>query len=106
MNVAGTKGWLTIPDFVHPRSHHEPAFLVNDTEIRVRHCHCVGPHDDSASTAQATNMIRHFVNQARSGELNEEWPRMVLQTQRVLDACLESARERRAVELVPQARLG
>ena len=34
--VSGGKGWLRIPDFVHPFNSREPAFEVNRTEIRVQ----------------------------------------------------------------------
>jgi hypothetical protein len=37
-------------------------------------------------------MIRNFTNQILSGQLNDEWPMMSLKTQRVLDACFESAK--------------
>jgi hypothetical protein len=37
-------------------------------------------------------MIRNFVHQIRSGQLSEEWPMMAVTTQRVLDACFESAK--------------
>jgi hypothetical protein len=37
-------------------------------------------------------MIRNFSNQVRSGKLNGEWPMWALQTQKVLDACVDSAK--------------
>ena len=43
------------------------------------------------ATAQNTIMFRNFANQVFSGKLNEEWPMWALKTQKVLDACLESA---------------
>ncbi len=36
-------------------------------------------------------MFRNFANQVFSGKLNEEWPMWALQTQRVMDACYQSA---------------
>ncbi|MEI9963071.1 MAG: hypothetical protein WDM76_18740 [Limisphaerales bacterium] len=41
---------------------------------------------------QKANMIRNFSNQIRSGKLNAEWPMWALRTQKVLDACLKSAK--------------
>jgi predicted dehydrogenase len=89
--VSGTEGGLHIADFVHPANIHEPSFHVNDTEVRVKCCSCKDKHTESRIQSQDTLMIRNFVNQIRSGQINEEWPMMALQTQRVMDACFESA---------------
>ncbi len=43
-------------------------------------------------------MFRNFANQIFSGKLNDDWPMWALKTQQVLDACLESARQREASE--------
>jgi predicted dehydrogenase len=99
VHVSGDKGSLVIPDFVHPASDHEPAFELNRKEISVRCCRCRGKHTKSPEYAQSTSMIRHFVNQVHSGKLNAGWPESALKTQMVMDACLESARKNRAVEL-------
>lgn len=93
VNVSGTKGYLRVPDFVHPLSVHEPSFELNRAEVSVRSCNCKGKHNDSRAVAQDTNLFRNFANQARSGRLNNEWPMWALKTQQVMDACLESARE-------------
>jgi hypothetical protein len=55
------------------------------------------PAEAGHATAQDTCMWRHFADQIFSGRLNEEWPQWSRQTQRVLDACLESARRRQPV---------
>ncbi|MGD1046249.1 MAG: Gfo/Idh/MocA family oxidoreductase [Bacteroidota bacterium] len=90
--ISGTNGKLYIPDFVHPANIHEPSFEVNNTQVRVKCCTCTGEHTKSRVQAQDTNMIRNFVNQIRSGKLNDEWPMMTVTTQRVMDACFESAK--------------
>jgi predicted dehydrogenase len=92
VNLSGTKGCLRIPDFVHPRSVHEPSFEVNEAQVRVKCCGCSAQHNESRSMAQDTQMFRNFASQVRSGELNDEWPMMALKTQQVMDACFESAR--------------
>jgi predicted dehydrogenase len=92
VNVSGAKGYLRVPDFVHPWSVHEPAFELNQKEIRTKCCDCRGAHNESRAMAQDTNMFRNFANQVRSGSLNEGWPMWALKTQQVQDACLESAR--------------
>jgi predicted dehydrogenase len=90
-NLGGTKGWIHLPDFVHPRSDHEPSFEINQTEVPVKVCDWAGAYDDNRAGAQDVRMIRNFVDQVCSGRLNEEWPIIALKTQQVLDACLHSA---------------
>jgi hypothetical protein len=38
-------------------------------------------------------MFRNFASQVFSGKLNGDWPMWVLKTQRVQDACIQSAQE-------------
>jgi predicted dehydrogenase len=97
--VSGRKGWLRLPDFVHPFNSREPAFEVNRTEIRVREAGAdqrPTPIPESAelghATAQNTIMFRNFASQVSSGKLNNDWPMWVLKTQQVQDACFQSAR--------------
>jgi predicted dehydrogenase len=104
--VSGSKGWLRVPDFVHPFNSREPAFEVNRTEIRVREAGASQrrkPIPESAelghATAQNTIMFRNFARQVFSGKLNGDWPMWVLKTQQVQDACLEAARKNRSVKL-------
>jgi predicted dehydrogenase len=99
MAIGGRNGWLRMPDFVHPRDSFEPAFEVNQTEVRVASDLKCPPGTDSAipghATAQDTQMFRNFANQIFSGKLNPDWPHWSLQTQKVVDACLEAARRGR-----------
>ena len=98
-SVSGQKGWLRLPDFVHPYNSHEPAFEVNRNEIRVR-AEAGAPVPAAGSdpaemghpTSQDTRMFRNFANQVFSGKLNDDWLMWSLKTQQVMDACLESAR--------------
>ncbi len=91
-NVAGTKGYLHIPDFVHPLSQEEPFFQVNAGNITVK-CASTGTSTGVRYASQEANMIRNFVNQVQSGKLNDDWPQIALKTQQVMDACLKSARD-------------
>jgi hypothetical protein len=95
---------LRVPDFVHPFNGYAPAFEVNRTEVRVPTG--APPTADGSDLAdmghpfaQNTLLFRNFANQVFSGELNEEWPMWALQTQRVMDACFESAQKNREVKL-------
>ena len=90
--VSGTYGSLLVPDFVHPVSIHEPSFKVNTKEELVKCCACRSHHDESRTCAQDTTMFRNFADQIHSGQLNDEWTMMALTTQRVLDACYDSAK--------------
>jgi len=102
--VSGRDGWLRLPDFVHPFNGFEPAFEVNRKEVRVPAAPgSPAPGSDLGefghATAQNTVMFRNYANQVFSGKLNEDWPMWSLKTQRVLDACFESARQNSAVKL-------
>jgi predicted dehydrogenase len=99
MVIGGRNGWLRMPDFVHPRDSYEPAFEMNQTEVRVASDLKCPPGTDPSihghATAQDTRMFRNFANQIFSGKLNADWPHWSLQTQKVMDACLEAARRGR-----------
>jgi predicted dehydrogenase len=103
VHVSGQKGWLRVPGFVHPLDSYEPAFEVNDVEIRVASdVKCppgVEPAWQGHATAQDTIMFRNFANQIFSGKLNDDWPMWALKTQKVLDACHEAARRGSPVKI-------
>jgi len=92
VNVSGTKGSLRLDDFVHPFNPQALTFQHNDKVIPVP----IPPATDAAGRAliqlQDVNMFRNFANQVRSGRLNADLPQWSRHTQRVQDACLESAR--------------
>jgi hypothetical protein len=89
--ISGTKGHLSVSDYIHPRSDHVPAFELDEVEVQVKACDCGVEHNASRAMAQHVNMVRNFSSQIASGKLNEEWPMIALKTQQVTDACLESA---------------
>ena len=94
--VSGQKGWLRLPDFVHPFNGYEPEFEVNEKFIAVPgEVKCppgANPMNFGHATAQDTRMWRNFANQIFSGKLNDDWPMWALKTQKVLDTCHESAK--------------
>lgn len=104
VHVSGQKGWLLLPDFVHPYNSYEPAFEVNEKEIvlgsEVKCPAGVDPMWQGHATAQDTQMFRNFANQIHSDRLNEDWPMWSLKTQIVLDACHEAAKRGAAVRVV------
>ena len=102
-HISGQKGWLRVPGFVHPLDGYEPAFEVNDAEVRVASDVQCPPGADRMlsghATAQDTRMFRNFANQIFSGQLNNDWPQWAVKTQRVLDACHAAARRGAAVRI-------
>lgn len=103
-NLTGTKGYVRVPDFVLPFSGSGVSFEVNQVKSSIECCDwrqvhagrafaCVESGDNPATTQEA-NMFRNFSKQVLSRQINEEWGRMALLTQRVVDACLDSAVKR------------
>lgn len=108
--ISGTKGTLRVADFVVPFFGDEARFEVKQTSLIVTGCDfnmeargreiIVPEYSNSHATAQETNLFRRFAEQVHSGRLNAAWPDMALGTQRVMNACFESARtDSRPVEL-------
>jgi predicted dehydrogenase len=99
--VNGTAGSLRVEDFVLPFSGSELSFDIHRASFRVRGCDfdmqpetrriAVPEHSHGRAGAQEVNMFRNFAAAVRSGRLNEEWPEMALNTQQVMNACLDSA---------------
>ena len=103
VHVSGQKGWLRLPDFIHPFDSYEPAFEVNTKTIRcetgVKCPPGTDPMAQGHATAQDARMWRNFANQIHSGKLNDDWPMWALKTQTVLDACHETARRDKPVKI-------
>ena len=102
VHVSGQKGWLRLPDFVHPFNSYEPAFEVNEKFVTMAgEVKCPAGADPMAqghATAQDARMWRNFANQIFSGSRNDDWPMWALKTQTVLEACLKSARANSSVD--------
>lgn len=100
--ISGTTGYLRLADFVVPFRGSEVTFEVNNAVHNVRGCDfdmesgwhrfTVAESGNSHPNAQETNLFRNFAAQVRTGTLNESWPEMALKTQRVMEACFDSAR--------------
>jgi predicted dehydrogenase len=97
VHVSGQKGWLLLPDFVHPFNSREPAFEVNQIQIHVKvpgapqFTPLTEPAEMGHATSHDTLMFRNFANQVFSGQINEEWLMWSLKTQKVLDDCFAAA---------------
>lgn len=101
--ISGTRGYLRIDDFVLPFDGNHLDFEVQHLDYRVSGCdvrmvpeatrYSITEPSHGEGGAQECNMFRAFSGQVRSGSLNPEWPRIALQTQLVMNACLDSARQ-------------
>jgi predicted dehydrogenase len=101
-NIAGTKGYLHVPDFVIPYYGTESAFEVTNAALSVVGCDfnveehtrrvAVPEYSHAHTSAQEANMFAEFAKLVASGKPDPHWGEIALCTQQVLDACLESAR--------------
>jgi predicted dehydrogenase len=102
-HFSGEKGNIYLNDFVLPFFDSEVGFDVANSHFHVDNCTfnmeprirrvALGEYSNAAPNSQETNMVRNFANLATSGKLEPAWGERSLATQRVLDACLASARE-------------
>lgn len=102
-NLSGTEGYIQWNDFVLPFFGNSVRFEVERSQFAVEGCEfhmssqrdvvSVPEYSNSHATAQEANMIRTFGDLVQSGEVDASWSDIALLTQRVMDACLQSARE-------------
>lgn len=100
-HVSGTKGSVFIPDFVLPYSSDQTRFSIVNSEFVVKDCKFsmienrdeveIAEPGDSDVNSQETNLFRNFGNIVVEGKLDHHWPEIALLTQRVMDACYDSA---------------
>lgn len=101
-HVSGNKGFLQIPDFVLPFAGGPTRFSVTKSKFKVTGCqfdmneNSTTEHIDeppnNAPGSQESNLFREFSQLVCGGKRDPHWPRITLLTQRVMDACLKSAR--------------
>ena len=102
-HISGTKGHIVIDDFVLGYTGSEVAFTIEQAHFEMdkcqfrmeRHPRRVAVHEyaDSHRTSQETKLFRKFGDLVLGGDPDPHWPDISLKTQRVLDACLRSARQ-------------
>ena len=108
--VSGDKALLQVSDFVLPFSGSQTSFRLTRSEFipdRCRsdmhegsHMETIAEPGSNAPNSQESAMFHTFSQLVLSGKRDPRWPQISLLTQRVLDACLLSAREgSRAVAL-------
>ena len=101
-HISGTKGSLRVPDFVLPYFGNQLQVEVTNPVYCVEGCDFtmtpntrlvpVPEYSNSHHSAQESRLFRNFANQVSSSTLNESWTDISLKTQRVMDACLASAK--------------
>lgn len=108
-SISGDRGNLYVRDFVAPFFGSDVSFDVLNTAAVRNGCHfnmeprahtvVVPEYSSGAATAQETNMFRRFSELVLEGRLDDSWGDIALATQRVVDACLASARSGQPVDL-------
>jgi predicted dehydrogenase len=102
-HISGTKGYLSLPDFVLPFFGSEVAFDVGNHEFDLHGCVfnmqertrrvAVSEYANNEPGAQETNLFENFSNLVLSGTPDNTWGEIALKTQKVMDACYVSAKE-------------
>lgn len=103
VHVSGDKGYLRVDDFVLPYHGSSLHAYVGQDRFEVDNCefhmeshlkrHSVREYDSNLPGAQEVKLFERFASIVLSGELESEWLEWTLKTQKVLDACFESARQ-------------
>ena len=100
--VCGSKGYLQALDFVLPYYGSQVGFDVANTSFELDGCDflmkehtrhvSVDEHSNSTPDAQETMLFKNFSELVVTGQRDSFWPTVALKTQKVMDACLASAR--------------
>jgi predicted dehydrogenase len=101
--VSGAKGLLQVSDFVLPFSGGQTSCRLTRSEFIVNGCHAdmhegsqtvvLNEPSNNAPGSQESGLFQTFSQLVLSGQPDPRWPQISLLTQRVLDACLLSARQ-------------
>ena len=102
-HVCGTEGTLLLDDFVVPFYGSEACFTVSNTESNQHVCDfnmerhdrvvSVREYGGSHPTAQETGLFRNFGEIVLNGTPDKTWGDIVLKTQQVTMACIESSKQ-------------
>jgi predicted dehydrogenase len=101
LHVSGSQGYLRVDDYVLPFRGSDLTmiagqdhFMINNCSFHMEHHESrfsVAEYDAGYMSAQEVRMIDAFARQVVSGQVNDAWPRWALDTQRIMEACYESA---------------
>lgn len=101
--VSGDQGLLHVPDFVLPFSDTQTRFELVQSQFALDGCRTdmhehrsitnIDEPSSNATGSQEARMFQTFSALVLEHRREDSWPQISLLTQRVLDACLRSARE-------------
>lgn len=111
--ISGLHGYIRLDDFVLPFYDAEVAFSEHQNVLEIHNCKwnmrrhgnriAVNEYASGEANSQEVNMVRAMNDIVLAGVLNDHWPEIALKTQRLLDACRESANRAGArIELSPK----
>lgn len=102
LHVSGSKGHLKVDDFVLPHPGGKLGFKIANPNFVQQDCKffmernerefSIEEEANNHPTAQETKLFRKFAELALSGAPDPFWPDISIKTQKILDACLVSAR--------------
>ena len=100
VQFSGTRGGLRMDDFVLPFDGRPLQFETRQSEFVVRGCDfrmrskaCLEGVDEAPtrdSGAQESRLFRAFAQCVAEGGSDSFWPRIALETQEVVDACMQA----------------
>jgi predicted dehydrogenase len=106
-NLSGNRGYVHVNDFVLPYKGDTATFEVSNADFVMNQCDfemldhrrtvTTSEAGNSAANSQESNLFRVFNELVLNGTPDQRWAEYSLKTQQVMDACLETARERSAV---------
>lgn len=99
--VSGEHGYVTVDDFVLPFYGAELSWTENVHVLEIMNCRwnfrrhtrrlAVAEYSGGEANAQEVQLFRRMGEIALSGQLDDHFPTLALQTQQILDACRRSA---------------
>ena len=101
--VSGSQGLLQVSDFVLPFSGAQTQFNLTRSDFVIDGCRfdmhagrkteSIAEPSSNAPGSQEAGLFQTFSKLVLSGQIDPHWPQITLLTQRVLDACLLSAKQ-------------
>lgn len=101
-NISGTKGYIHLQDFVVGNYGNEMALTVTNAGLTQNVCDfnmedhtrrvTIPEYSNGWINSQETNLFRNFSDLVLGQKIDSIWSEIALKTQKVMDACLKSAR--------------
>jgi len=99
--ISGDQGYLSLNDFVLPFYDSKTNWTLNRHELEIDNCRwnfrprtqrrAADEYHSGEANAQEAQMIRTFAERIFAGQVDDHFFQRSIKTQRVLEACLESA---------------